>query len=75
MIQAYVRLKLLTGMSQGDLLRLRVDENIKEDGIHNQRHKTKGSTGKKTIYTWSAELREAVAQALEARPKASEYLF
>jgi integrase len=43
MIHAYVRLKLLTGMAQGDLLRLRLDENIRDDGIHNQRHKTKSS--------------------------------
>lgn len=74
MIQAYMRLKLLTGMGAGDLLRLKM-ENIKEDGIHNQRHKTKGSTGKRTIYDWSPELRSAVAMAVEARPKESEFLF
>lgn len=75
MIQAYVRLKLLTGMAQGDLLRLRLDENIREDGIHNQRHKTKKSMEKWTIYAWSDELREAVQQSLETRPKDSPYLF
>lgn len=75
MIQAYLRIKLLTGMAQGDLLRLQPDEHIKEDGIHNQRHKTAGTTGKRTIYEWSPELRAAVAMALETRPKASAYLF
>lgn len=75
MIQAYLRIKLLTGMAQGDLLRLKPDLHIKEDGIHNQRHKTAGSTGKRTIYEWSPELRAAVAMALEARPVASAYLF
>jgi len=75
MIQAYLRLKLLTGMAQGDLLRLRMDENIQQDGIHNQRHKTKGTTGKRTIYAWTAELQEAVRMALEARPKQSPFLF
>jgi integrase len=67
MIQAYLRLKLLTGMAQGDLLRL-TESQLKEDGIHNQRHKTKGSTGKKTIYQWSPELREAITMAKQARP-------
>ena len=76
MIQAYLRIKLLTGMAQGDLLRLRTDEHIKEDGIHIQRHKTKNSTGKRTIYEWSPELEASVAMALQARPVASSvYLF
>ena len=75
MIQAYLRIKLLTGMAQGDLLRLQPDLHIKEDGIHNQRHKTAGSTGKRTIYEWSPELRAAVAMALKARPRASAFLF
>lgn len=76
MIQAYLRIKLLTGMAQGDLLRLRTDEHIKEDGVHIQRHKTKNSTGKRTIYEWSPELKASVAMALQARPVASSvYLF
>ena len=75
MIQAYLRIKLLTGMAQGDLLRLQPELHIKEDGIHNQRHKTAGSTGKRTIYEWSPELRAAVDMALKARPSASAHLF
>lgn len=75
MIQAYIRLKLLTGMSQGDLLRLQPELHIKDDGIHNQRHKTKSSTGKRTIYEWSPELKAAVEMALEARPRQSAFLF
>lgn len=75
MIQAYLRIKLLTGMAQGDLLRLQ-ESQLKEDGIHNQRHKTKGSTGKRTIYEWSPELKAAVAMAKEARPaQNSAFLF
>lgn len=75
MIQAYLRIKLLTGMAQGDLLRL-VESQIKEDGIHIQRHKTATSTGKKTHYKWSTELRAAVAMARTSRTnKNSEYLF
>jgi len=75
MIQAYIRVKLLTGMAQGDLLRLQPDLHIKDDGIHNQRHKTAAKSGKQTIYEWSDELRAAVAMALEARPAKSVYLF
>ncbi len=75
MIQAYLRIKLLTGMAQGDLLRLKPDLHFKDDGIHNQRHKTAGSTGKRTIYSWSAELKEAVELAKAARPKQSSFLF
>ena len=67
MIQAYLRIKLLTGMAQGDLLRLQ-ERHLKDDGIHNQRHKTASSTGKRTIYEWSPELRAAVKMAQEARP-------
>lgn len=74
MIQAYLRLKLLTGMSQGDLLRLQENQ-IKEDGIHNQRHKTIGTTGKRTIYQWTPELRAAVAIAKQARSFPSVFLF
>lgn len=75
MIQAYLRLKLLTGMSQGDLLRL-TESNLKDDGIHNQRHKTAKSTGKRTIYEWSPELRAAVEMAKASRPvHISPFLF
>lgn len=75
MIQAYIRLKLLTGMAQGDLLRL-TESQLKKDGIHNQRHKTAKSTGKRTIYEWSPELRAAVEMAKASRPvHISPFLF
>jgi integrase len=76
MIQAYLRLKLLTGLTQGDLLRLQPDRDFKEDGIHNVRHKTALVNGKETIYQWTDQLREAVEMAYEARPKKdSKFLF
>ncbi len=75
-IQAYIRIKLLTGMARGDLLRLRPARQFEEDGIHVQRHKTADSSGKCTIYLWSDALRAAVAQALAARPvDISPFLF
>ena len=73
-IQSYIRMKLLTGMSQYDLLSI-TEANIREDGIHIQRNKTKDSSGKRTIYEWSALLRHAVENARAAKPAESNYLF
>lgn len=75
MLQAYIRIKLLTGIARGDLLRLTEADMPEHDGIHVQRHKTQGSTGKRTIYEWSTELRAAVDMAKAVRPAKSELLF
>ncbi len=74
-IQAYIRIKLMTGMARSDLLRLRVDEHLKDDGIHIQRHKTAENTGKRTTYSWIPELRAAIEQAKAVRPVLSPFLF
>lgn len=74
MIQAYVRLKLMTGMARGDMLRLTMSD-IGEDGIHIQRHKTQNSSGKRTIYTWTPELRSTVEMAIAVRTVISPFLF
>lgn len=74
MVQAYLRIKLLTGLRKGDILRLGV-ANDKEDGLHVQPGKTRKSTGKRLIYEWTPELREAVNQAIAVRPAISPYLF
>lgn len=73
-IQAYIILKLMTGMARSDLLRLTMAD-IKPDGIHIQRHKTKDSSGKRTIYQMTPELERAVEMAKAARPRISPYLF
>lgn len=73
-IQAYMRLKLMTGMSRSDMLRLTAS-NMKGDGIHIQRHKTAASTGKRTIYEWTPELRAALDMAKAARPALSPFIF
>jgi integrase len=77
MIQAYIRLKLLTGLARSDLLRLRQGDHLREDGIHVTRHKTAKSTGRSTIYSYDKvpERREAVKMAIAARPCLSPYLF
>lgn len=75
-VQAYIRVKVLTGLSRGDLLRLEPDVHFLDDGIHVQRHKTKNSTGKRTLYLWNDDLRAAIAAAQAARPAAkSRWLF
>ncbi len=73
-VKAYIKIKLLTGMSKGDLLRL-TKSDLRDDGIHIQRHKVAHSTGKKTTYLWSEELRSAVDEAIKVRPVISPYLF
>lgn len=74
-IQAYMRIKIMTGMARSDLLRLRVNLHIKEDGIHIQRHKTETTSGKRTVYQWNPELKAAVEQAKLVRPALSPFLF
>lgn len=74
MIQAYLRIKLLTGLRRSDMLRLTMTD-LQDDGIHVKPHKTQNSTGKRIIITWSDELRQAVAQAKELRPSISPFLF
>lgn len=73
-IQAYIRLKLITGMSRYDLLSL-TEDSLKADGIHIMRHKTAGSSGKRTNYEWTSDLKAAIARVKDARPAVSTYLF
>jgi len=74
MIQAYMRIKLMTGMARSDLLRLTMAD-IKTDGIHIQRHKTRDSTGKRTVYEMTPDLSKAIDMAKAARPRLSQHLF
>jgi integrase len=67
MIQAYIELKILLGLRQTDMLLLREDQ-MKEDGVHVTPSKTKKKSGKKIIFTWTDELRRAVAKVRAARP-------
>lgn len=70
-IQAYIRIKLLTGMRRGDMLRLRITD-FTDEGIRVTTHKT----GKPIIYGWSDSLRAAVDMAKSARPvDISPFLF
>ena len=73
-IQAYLRIKLLTGLRRGDLLRLTMGD-LQDDGIHVTPRKTEKSSGKRIIIDWSSELRAAVDAAKAVRPALSPYLF
>jgi integrase len=63
MLQAYVVLKLMLGLRRGDLLRLRIAD-LRDDGIHVRTSKT----GRRVIYAWTDELRQAVEACKAARP-------
>lgn len=75
MVQAYIRLKLMTGLRMTDLLLLRVVD-LKEDGIHVRPHKTAKTTGLARIIEWNDQLREVVEDCKDARPvDIGPYLF
>lgn len=74
MVHAYMKLKILTGMRRSDLLQITMAD-LQDDGIHYTPSKTKKSTGKKLIISWSPELRAVVDEAKAARPVLSPYLF
>ena len=64
----YIKIKLLTGLRRGDLLRLKLSD-LKEDGIHVQPHKTLNTTAKRMHFTWNDQLRTAVEQAQRVSPR------
>lgn len=70
-IQAYIRLKLLTGLRRGDLLRLQCSD-ITDEGIKI----TTNKTGKSIVYEWSENLHAAIDLAKRSRPvDISPFLF
>ena len=72
-LQCYVKLKLMTGLRQVDLLLLTV-RNITSEGLLVTHHKTEDSSGKTTLYKWTPELRKVISQ-LKAIPPSSIHLF
>lgn len=54
-LKAYIRLKLLTGLRQGDMLNIRLDQ-LRDDGLF---VKT-GKRDKRLLFTWTSDLRAAV---------------
>ena len=71
MLQAYIAVKILTGLRRTDLLNLRIAD-CKDDGIHVRTSKT----GKALVIERSDALDAAIARAKEARPvDLGPYLF
>lgn len=80
MIQAYIRIKELTGLRRADMLRLQIGVNfprdLSGDGIFVKARKTAKTTGHKKTILWSDELRAAVQDAIAAQPvHISPWLF
>ena len=67
-VRAYIGVKLLTGLRRADILSLRIAD-VKEDGIHVRPRKTAKTTGKRLIIAWTDALRQAVGEAMAARPR------
>ncbi|MDA0780637.1 MAG: tyrosine-type recombinase/integrase [Rickettsiales bacterium] len=71
MIQAYINLKLLTGLRKTDLLKIELSD-ITNDGLYVQTSKT----SKKALYLWTDDFRAAIKTAKTVRPvDISKYLF
>ena len=71
LIRHYVGFKYLTGLRQGDILRLRLDA-LREDGVH----VTTGKTGRRLIIEWTGDLRYVLDHVRALRTKIkSLYLF
>ncbi len=67
MVQAYVRVKLLTGLRKTDLLWLPAPS-FNDEGLRVHPSKTRHTTGVKQVFQWSPDLRTACELALAARP-------
>lgn len=75
MLQAYIRIKYITGLRRADMLRLRVTEisddqgrTFKGDGIFVKARKTAKTTGHRKTILWTEELQDALRDAVAARP-------
>lgn len=76
LLRAYIGIKVMTGLSKGDILSLRLPD-IQEDGIHYQRRKTSGRGAKPKVIKMTPELAGVIDEARRIRPKAiaSMHLF
>jgi integrase len=67
MMQAYARVKYLTGRRRIEILRLRT-EHVRDDGVMFTLAKSRQTKIKYKLVKWSDALHAAIAAALEARP-------
>lgn len=66
-LDAYIAIKSLTGLRQGDMLRLTLFA-ARDDGLYVET----GKRGKRLLFSWTASLSEAWAEAKAQRRKPSE---
>lgn len=69
-LRCYIDIKLLTGLRQGDMLRLGRFA-MRDDGLFVET----GKRGKRLLFAWTPALRGAIEAALELRRKPSEARF
>lgn len=67
MVQAYLKIKLLTGRRRIEMMRLKTAD-LLEDGVRFELAKQRQSGIKEVVVAWSDALRASVQEALEARP-------
>ena len=72
-MQLYVRLKLMTGLRQVDLLNL-TKRNITPDGLLITLSKTKNTSEKELLFQWNPELK-MIVDAIRALPPSSIHFF
>lgn len=74
-LQSYIEVKLVLGLRKGDMLSIRLSD-ISAEGVSVLPRKTRSTRARKIVFTWTENLRKAVAAAREVRPSStSEYLF
>lgn len=65
-LQCYIRLKLKTGLRQGDLLNIRLDQ-LRDDGLYVET----GKRGKRLLFTWTDDLEAVINSIKQLRHKVS----
>lgn len=68
LIIPYIKIKLMTGLRRGDLLRLKLSD-IRDDGIHVQPHKTLKTSAKRLHFRWNQDLIQAIEEAKAIPPR------
>jgi integrase len=69
-LKAAMEIASLTGMRQGDILKLKYSD-LSEQGIH----VTQNKTGKKQIFTWTDDLKKAIATAKRQSRNADSIIY
>lgn len=70
-LKCYIKLKMKTGLRQGDMLKIRLND-LREDGIFVET----GKRGKRLLFTWTDDLRVIIEEIKNLRHRVTSlYLF